>query len=445
MKSLTKGFPLKLIVLFAVPLLFGYLFQLFYSVMDTYIVGVTLGESALAAVGSTSTVSDLMIHLINGMTSGFAILVANCFGEKNEKNMKKAITATFCLGIVFALIFSVGCVLFLNPILRALNVPENIWADAASYIRIILAGLLASALYNCCAAVLRAMGDSVSPLIFLIVSSVLNIVLDLYFILGLHMGVSGAALATVIAQTVSFLLCLLYMWIRYPVLRFEREDFGWDHKMLAHMLKMGASMGFMQAFVSFGTLALQTSINTFGTKIIIAHTAARKITMIYMLPFSVFGQTMATYCGQNFGAKEYKRIRDGLVQTTLLVWGWCLLVLVSAQIFAPDLIALITSSQDGEILRNGGNYLRFDTWFYFIPTMICLIRNGMQGFGDALTPVISSGVELVGKVLIAMFLAPAVGYWGIIVAEPIVWFFMVIPLIVQLLRNPLIRNTVKEA
>lgn len=441
MKNLTKGNPLKLILLFALPLFIGQIFQLFYGLVDTRIVGETLGETSLAAVGSTTAVSDLMIHFMNGLTNGFAIIVATFFGAEDEKALKKSAAGTLLLGLLTAIVLTILATIFLYPILGFLNTPETILVEASSYIHIIILGLAASALYNACASILRAVGDSVTPLIFLILSSFLNIFLDYAFIKGFHFGVEGAALATVISQIISMILCLIYMVVKYPVLRLKPEDFRISPALLSRLIKTGLSMAFMVSFVSFGTLALQTSINTFGNDIIVAHSAARKATSIFMLPFGVFGTTLATYCGQNLGAGKPSRIKKGILNTILLTWAWCAVILIIVYTCAPLLIHLITTTTNPEILDTATLYLRVNSLLYFVPAVICLLRNGMQGIGDHITPVFSSIIELVGKVLAAMFFAPAVGYWGIILSEPIVWCIMVIPLLIKTIRNPLFRQT----
>lgn len=440
MKSLTSGKPLKVILTFAVPLFIGQLFQLFYSLVDTRIVGETLGETSLAAVGATTTLSDMIIGLLNGFTNGAAIIIATHFGANDEEKMKKAIGGTVLLGSGFALLVSAVCLLCLNPILGFLNIEDEMLSEARSYIGVVLAGLLAAVLYNVCAAVLRAIGDSFTPLIFLIVASFLNIGLDYAFILFLDMGVAGAAYATILSQAVSALLCFIYMRKKYPVLVLTKEDMKFSRKIYHSLFAMGISMGFMVSFVNLGTLALQTSINTFGTNIIVAHTAARKATSIFMLPFSVLGTTLATYCGQNLGAGQYARIKAGIRDTVLFTFGWCLCVILVAYTLSPQLIRMITASSEQEIMDTASLYLKVNTSFYFVPAVICLFRNSMQGFGDSKTPIFSSSLELIGKVVIACFLAPKIGYMGIIVSEPIVWIIMVIPLIVNMVRSPILRE-----
>ena len=444
MKNLTCGKPLKLILLFAIPLFIGQLFQLFYSLVDTRIVGSTLGEDALAAVGATTPLSDMLIGLLSGCTNGFAIIISTYFGAGDHKQMKRSVGSTVVLGLSFSLLISLLCLLLLSPILGILHVSNELLPNSAAYIRIVLMGLPVATFYNICAAILRAIGDSFTPLLFLILASFLNIILDYSFIKYLHMGVSGAALATVISQAISALLCFLYMQKKYPQLRLHREELVPSKALYRKLLSTGLSMGFMVSFVNLGTVALQTTINTFDNNIIVAHTAARKATNIFMLPFSVLGATLATYCGQNLGAGKYSRIRTGIRDTVLLTFGWCLLVILTAYTLSPQLVTLITASTQKEVIDTAALYLKVNTSFYFVPALICLLRNSMQGFGDSRTPVFSSSLELFGKIAIALLLAPAIGYFGIIIAEPIVWFIMVIPLLVGTLRNPVIKQADRE-
>ena len=437
MKILTEGKPLKLILQFALPLLVGRIFQLFYSLVDTRIVGEILGEIALAAVGSTSTLSDLLLSLLLGVTDGFGIVIATFFGAKDEKNMKKAIGSAVIFALSVAILVSILSLLFLAPILDFLNISADLRPIAESYIRIILLGLVTATCYNICASILRAVGDSVTPLIFLIFSTIVNIVLDYTFILCFHMGVAGAALATVISQAISALLCFFYMKHKYPELNLTREEFIPDKHICRPLISTGCSMAFMSAFVQFGTFSLQTSINTFGTNTIVAHSAARKISMLFMMPWGALGSTLATFCGQNMGAKKYDRIKIGIRDTILFTWGWCLVVILTAFTLSPFLIQLITATNEPEIINTASLYLKVNTLFYFVPTVICLLRSSMQGFGDSKTPVFSSSLELITKVVVAFVLAPLIGYWGIIISEPVAWIIMVIPLIINTLRNPI--------
>lgn len=434
MKSLTKGHPLKVILLFAVPLYVGQLFQLCYSLMDTRIIGSALGETSLAAVGATSSLSDLLIEFLNGIICGFGIIIARVYGAEEQDRLKKVIGATVTLGVAATLLTSGACLLFLPEILGILRVDQSLMTEASSYIRIIIAGLLATSLYNICTAVLRSIGDSFTPLVFLIVANLLNIGLDYLFVYGLHSGVAGAAIATVIAQAASALLCFVYMRRKYPQIGIALRDLLPDRSLCRELIPTGLSMGFMISFVTLGSLALQTCINTFGNNVIVAHTAARKVTMIFLMPFFVLGTALATYCGQNLGAKEYARIHRGIRDTIFLSCLWCVVVLLIVFTLSPVLIHLVTASSQPEILETASLYLKVNAVFYFLPAAICILRNSMQGFGDTRTPLLSSLVELAGKVLIAFLLAPAIGYMGVIVSEPIVWALMVVPLLIGMRR-----------
>ena len=426
MKDLTKGKPSTLILAFVLPIFLGNLLQLTYSVTDTRIVGSFLGEDALAAVGATTTLSNLIIGFLLGLANGFAIITAQRFGAKDIRGVKKSFAASLVLGTVISVVLTVLGLVFLQPILRFLNVPEHLIPVAGPYIFIIIAGLLATFLYDACAAALRALGDTVTPLVILAVSVALNIAGDLLFVLVLKAGVRGAAAATVLAQILAFVICWIYMLRRYEMLRLVREDFrDADTAMMKNMLGSGLSMGFMSSLVNIGSLTLQT---------------ARKISEIFMTMFSVFGQTMATYCGQNLGAGRIDRVKKGIRLGIFYTCIWCTLSAVASYTIGSWLVYLVTGSTNEVVILNATNYLKFDTLFYYVTAVICVLRNAMQGLGDHITPLISSSLEMVGKIVIAATLVPMLGYTGVIVAEPLVWFIMVIPLVVQIFRMPVLRE-----
>lgn len=443
MKDLTKGNSTKLIIEFTIPVLIGNILQLLYSLIDTRIVGENLGNMSLAAVGATNPVNTLIVGFLLGLTNGFAIQVSRSFGAGNKDELRKSVAGTIKLGLIVSIILTIVSLVFLKPLLIALNTKEELLEESYAYISIIFAGMTASMLYNVCASILRAIGDTITPLVFLGISTVLNIVGDLFFIKVVKLGVRGAAIATVIAQVISFVLCALYMWKKYEILRIKKSDFKVPQGMIKNMFKSGLSMGFMMSLVSLGTVALQGTINTFSNNTIVAHTAARKITELYMLLFGVLGTTMATFCSQNLGAGKVDRIKKALKGTILVSFVWSIGMMILSYTVAPQLVYLVTATDEVEVIDIACKYLRIDTLFYFFPAMISIIRNAMQGIGDHITPIISSGIELVGKFLIATLLAPKIGYMGIIVAEPIVWVLMVLPLIVQIIRNPLLKKAKK--
>lgn len=445
MKDLTKGKPSILILSFALPIFLANLLQLTYSIVDTRIVGSYLGESTLAAVGATTTLSNLMIQFLMGVSNGFAIITAQKFGAKDYDGVRKSFAMSLKLGCTIALAISIVCMVFLRQILVFLNVSDTLMETAMSYIFVIIAGLLATFLYDACAAALRALGDTLTPLIILLVSVCLNIVGDIFLVVVVRMGVRGAALATVLAQTIAFIICWVYMVKKYEVLRVKGADFigdksDADRQMLKNMLSAGMSMGFMSSLINIGSLTLQTAINKLGQDIIVAHTAARKISEIFMIMFTVFGQTMATYCGQNIGAGEVKRVKQGIRLAILYTCIWCTMVLIASYTIGPWLVYLVTGTHNEVVITNATNYLKFDTIFYFVTAVICIVRNAMQGLGEQITPLVSSSLEMIGKIVIAFTLVPMLGYTGVIVAEPIVWFIMVIPLLVKIFRMPVLKE-----
>lgn len=441
MKDLTKGKPSILILTFALPIFLGNLLQLTYSLIDTRIVGSFLGEDALAAVGATTTLSNLIIGFLFGLCNGFGILTAQYFGARKMDRLRKSFAHALEFGIVVAILLTAAGLIFLNPILVFLNVPEELTTVAYEYIAVIIAGLTATLFYDVFAATLRAMGNTVIPLIILFLSVILNIGGDLLFVAVFDTGVWGAAFATVLSQVVAAVVCGIYIYLKYPILRVKSTDFACnDLSMVRNMLSSGLSMGFMSSLVNIGSLTLQTSINKLGQDIIIAHTAARKISEIFMIMFSVFGQTMATYCGQNIGAGEIRRIKRGILLAIGYTYIWCVLNIITSYTISPWLVSIITGSHNPVVIENATAYLKFDTLFYFVPAVICILRNSLQGLGERIIPVISSFLEMGGKVVIAATLVPILNYTGVILAEPIVWFIMVIPLLIKIFRMPVLKE-----
>lgn len=434
-KTLTEGTPWKQILLFSIPIFWGNIFQLLYSLVDTKIVGSTLGTEALAAVGSVSTLHTLMTGFLNGLTLGFSLITAMCFGADNMKRLKKSFAMTIGLGVLTTTVLVVALMFVLQPLLHLLNVPEEQFAMSYAYISVLIVGLFATVLYNLCANTLRAIGDSLTPLLFLILATVSNIGLDYLFILEFHMGVQGAAYATVLAQLISVVLCFVRIFRKFPILHLQKSDFRPEKGLIVEMYKSGLSMGLMSCLVSIGTIMLQSAINTFGTTVIVAHTAARKVFEIMSLPMSVLGSAMATYCGQNYGAKRFDRIRQGIRASLLIAAIWSVAVFIICHTVEGALIQFVASTTDAEVIYWGSMYLKVDMSFIVVCGVIVILRNSMQGFGDRVIPVFSSCIELAGKIIFAFVFAPMFAYWGIIWAEPVVWIAMVIPLIVKVVHT----------
>ena len=437
MKDLTKGKISTLILGFAIPVFLGNLLQLTYSLADTRIVGSFLGERSLAAVGATTTISNLIVGFLLGLANGFAIITAQKFGAGDKKRVRRSFAIALVLGVIVSAILILIGTVFINPILGFLNVPGKLFIETKQYILIIIIGLWVTMFYDILMAVMRAIGDTLTPLLILAISVGLNIVLDLLFVAVWKTGTWGAAAATVLAQFIALVICCFYMIHKYELLRLNKNDFkDLESKMIKEMLATGMSMGFMSSLVNIGSLTLQTAINKLGQEIIVAHTAARKITEIYMIMFSVFGQTMATFCGQNMGAGKVDRIKKGMKLAIIYTCVWSTFAMIASYTIGPQLVHMVTGSHKDIVIVNATNYLKFNTIFYYVPAVISIVRNVMQGIGDQITPLVSSGLEMVGKVVIAFTLVPLMGYAGVIVAEPIVWFIMVIPLLVQIIRTP---------
>ena len=440
MKDLTKGNITKLIFSFAVPLLLGNIFQLFYNLADTRIVGEALGKNALAALGATSAINTVVVGFLNGLTNGFSLVTARYFGAKEFDQMRKSVALSLVLGLITSAVLTAVSLIFLEPLLTALNTSDEIFTQAKDYIFIILAGMTVTMLYNVCAGVLRAVGDTVSPLIFLIISTLLNIGLDFLFIYKLDSGVKGAAYATVLAQGISVLLCVIYIFIKHKALIPKPSDYYPDIKMAGNIYASGVSMGLMISLVGIGSLIMQGAINSFSTDTIVAHTTARKISEIYFLPISVFGASAATLASQNFGAGLIPRVKESVWKATLLTWGWSLIVIAITWFCTPFLVHLVTGISESEIVSLVEKYLKINTAFYGVLTIVIIFRNALQGVDDKLTPILSSVLELVGKALVAKILAKKIGYMGIIISEPLVWAGMAIILGIGFARNKSFRE-----
>ena len=442
--NLTEGNPLKLILLFAIPVFLGRLFQMTYSLVDTKIVGSILGEQALAAVGSVSTLYNLLTGIFSGFTLGFSILIAQNFGAGEEQTLKKNVASSIVLGMATAVVIIFGVVLFLNPILKVMNVPDAQLVMAHDYILILVWGMFITLWYNLCADMLRAIGDSVTPLIFLILATVINIILDYAFIGALGLGVAGAGYATVLSQFLSAVLCLLRIKRSFPVLHIAKEHFLFEKERMGLLYKNGLAMALMSSLVNCGTVILQTGINRLGTNIIVAHTAARKVFEIFSLPVSVFGASMATYCGQNYGAGKYDRIRQGLKAVLGIGCVFSIIIFILSHTISPYLISFIASSDNEEVIYWGTKYLEYDMSFQVVCVFIVILRNSLQGIGDQRTPVFSSFIELAGKIVFTVVFVRFFGYWAVIWTEPVIWICMVIPLLVTAFKNPVLFGKKKE-
>jgi len=420
-KDLTKGAPMGLLLSFGLPLLFGYLFQQLYNVVDTAIVGKTLGENALAAVGSTGAISFLVVGFCTGVCGGFAIPVAQQFGAGNPRELRRYVTGGVWLSVLFGLALTVVTVLTCGDILHMMHTPADIYRRSYSYIATIFAGLPAYFLYNFCASTLRALGDSRTPVIWLIVSSVVNIALDIAFILLFRMDVFGAALATVIAQALSGVGCLVRMVRGFPVLRMERADWAWDAPKLGRLCLMGLPMGLQYSITAIGSVTLQGAVNTLGTGYVAAVTAGSKVSMFLCCPFDAMGATMATYGGQNVGAGRLNRLRQGMLACTLLGVGYALGALGVSILFSEPLCMLFLDAESAQLLPLCQEYLLTNAMFYFPLALVNIFRFLIQGMGFAPLATLAGVFELAARAVVGLFLVPVFGYTAACFASPVAW------------------------
>lgn len=435
MKDLTKGYPAKVIMMFAIPLMFGNIFQQLYNMADSMIVSTFVGTGALAAVGATSVVSNTLIGFINGLTQGFSILIANSFGAKDLKRMRRFIAGTIVLTLGVAVIITVVGFTFIVPILEFLNTPADILPDAVSYVKIILAGTIFSAIYNMCANVLRAVGDSKRPLYCLIVGVVTNVVLDLLFVRVFHWGIEGAAYATIISQALTGILCGSYLVMKFREILPKGDEWQLEEGQYSNLITSGLSMGLMGCIVNMGTIILQGAINGLGTDIIAAHTAARRIFDILMIMVYTEGVAMTTFVSQNMGAGLVKRVRQGVRHANLIVTGITTILIVACYLFAEPVLKWITHTENGAIIEAGVMYLRIGVLFFYVLGPLFVLRCSLQGMGRKVVPVIASVLEMVVKVLSASLLVPAFGYVGVAFTEPISWIIMTIWLTIAYLAK----------
>ena len=428
--DLIDGPILPALLSFALPILLSNIFQQLYNTSDVMIVGRFLGQKSLAAVGATSAIFDLIVGFAVGVGNGMGIIIARNYGAKNEDQLRKSVAATAVIGNILSLfVIFIGAV-GLYPMLQFLGTPSAIVAQSYLYISTIVNGVAVTFAYNLCAGLLRAVGDSLAALYFLIIAAILNILLDLYFITQLHLGVQSAGIATIIAQGISALLCLLYIRKKVPFLLPHRKDFVWDKELYQDLLSQGLAMGLMTSIVSIGTVILQSAINQLGTTIISAQVAARRIMSFAVLPITAIASSITTFISQNFGAEQFQRIKKGVTIANLLSWVWSVLVAALLFFTSPSLTSFISGSTNPDLIANASLYLQISSCFYPILASLIILRNSLQGMGKKLTPLTSSFIELFGKIFFVLWIIPHTGYMGVILCEPLIWIPMTLQLII---------------
>ena len=419
--DMTSGSPMKMILSFTFPIFIGNVFQQFYNMADAVIVGKFVGTKALAAVGSTGTIMFLIYGFVVGMTAGFTVLTAQKFGAGDMRAMRQTVAGASILSLIVGVILTAAFMILMKPWLMAMNTPEDIFADAYAYIMIVSAGILAQMLYNLLASVLRALGNSKVPLYFLILSALLNIVLDLVLIIVFHMGAAGAAVATVVSQGVSGLLCLVYIVKCVPVLRMSRDDWRPSGHLLKTQMRIGIPMALQYSITAIGTMMVQSSLNILGSTLVAAYTAAGKIEQVVSQAYVALGTTLATYSAQNIGAGDVPRIRRGFRATTWIgvIYSFAAAALVMT---VGKYMTYLFVSEDVELIMDSVDLYLKCAGSLFIPLAIVNIyRNGIQGLGYGLLPMMAGVAELVGRGVMSVIAAQQKSYLGVCLASPAAW------------------------
>lgn len=421
MKELTTGKPLKLIFLFTIPLLIGNIFQQFYNMADMIIVGQTLGKNALAAVGATGSITFLIIGFAQGLTSGLSIITAQRFGAKDYQGVKKSFATSIMISSVLTVVLTVLSLIFVRPLLLLMQTPPEILADAQTFISIILIGIFAAMAFNLLSNMLRALGDSRTPLVFLIIASVINVVLDLVLIINFHMGVAGAGVATVTAQIVASLLCLVYIQRRIPNLQVRKKDFRIDRREIRDHLNAALPMGFQTSIIAIGAIVLQGALNSLGTDAVAAQAAAGKIDQFAIQPMMSFGITMATFTAQNYGAKKYGRILEGVKSALSLSIIFSFFAGGIVIFFGKQLVTLFVSASETQVIHLSQIYFNINGSLYWVLAILLVVRYTLQGLGQSVIPTLAGIMELVMRSFAAILLTAMFGYVGAAAASPLAW------------------------
>ena len=420
-KDLTSGSPFGLILGFALPMLLGLLFQQFYNMVDTMVVGQCLGVTSLAAVGSTGSINFMINGFCIGAATGFAIPVAQKFGAGDYKGMRKFVANAGYLAAVFAVVMTAAVGVLCMDILRWMNTPEDIIQGAYDYIFVIFMGIPVTYMYNLLAGIIRSLGDSKTPVYFLLLSSVLNIGLDFFTILVLRMGVGGPALATVVSQGISAVLCLAYMIHKFPVLRMDGDEKKPDRDMIRVLCAMGIPMGLQYSITAIGSVILQAAVNSLGSMAVAAVSTGSKISMFFCTPFDALGGTMATWAGQNVGAKKLDRVREGVQKASLMGFAYSAAAFAALFFCGRYLALLFVDSSETELIRQISTFLICNSMFYIPLTLVNVVRFAIQGMGFSTFAILAGVCEMAARAFVGFCLVPVFGFLPACFASPLAW------------------------
>ncbi|MFP3155539.1 MATE family efflux transporter [Lachnospiraceae bacterium ZAX-1] len=429
MKDMTSGNPLKIIIFFTIPILLGNVFQQFYNMADAIIVGRFIGEDALAAVGSTGSIMFLVLGFNIGFAQGFGIKISHAYGAKDDALLKHYVSVSIILGLIISFIMTALTVSCSKQLLLFMKTPDNILTMANDYIIVIYAGMTATMFFNVFSSILRAVGDSKTPLYFLIVSSILNIALDLFFIIILHMGPEGAAYATVVSQGVSALLCCFYMFRKFDILKISKKDFYLDSCSVRQLLSIGVPMAVNYSITAIGVMVLQSAVNVFGSTVVAAYTAASKVDQLATQTMPALATTMSTYCGQNLGAGKYDRIYSGMNKGLILGFFCAGFAAFICVVFGNYMVGWFLSNPTESMLSYTTQYLHTISCYYAFLSLVFLYRHSLQGLGLGLVPMMSGILELIGRSSIVLLLLKPWGFTAVTLSSPFAWVVAGIPLL----------------
>ena len=421
MKDLTTGSPMRLILGFAVPMLLGLLFQQFYNMVDTIVVGKFLGVSALASVGSTGSINFMINGFCIGVCSGFAIPIAQRFGAGDYHGLRKFTANAGWLSAAFAVVMTAVVGVLCMDILRWMQTPEDIIQGAYDYIFIIFLGIPVTYLYNMLSGIIRSLGDSRTPVYFLLLSSAMNIFLDVFTILVMGMGVDGPAYATVVSQGISGLLCLVYMIKHYPVLKMTEEEKKPDPNMMKILCSMGIPMGLQYSITAIGSVVLQAAVNSLGSMAVAAVSAGNKVSMFFCCPFDALGGTMATFAGQNVGAGKLDRVREGVKMASIIGIVYSVIVFAVLALGGKYIALLFLDAGETEIIDQVSIFLIGNSMFYIPLVFVNVVRFAIQGMGFSTFAILAGVCEMAARTFVGFFLVPIFGYLPICIASPLAW------------------------
>lgn len=434
--DLTIGDPLKVVLLFALPLFLSNIFQQLYNLSDIAIIGHALGDDALSAIGSVSTIYGFFNSLLFGMSSGFGVVISKYYGAKDPDQLRKAIANTGFIAIIWSIIITVLGLVSLKPLMRVLKTPAEIFDTAYSYAVIVIGLCVFLFAYNVLSGMLRSIGNSKAPLYFLIISVTMNIALNYTFVVKLGAGLPGAAIATAISQCIASVLTVIYIIKYVPEFHLTRNDLKLNKEMLIDLFTSGIAFALMYTVVNLGTMILQSAINSFGPVTIAAHTTARKISELCMMTVSTLANSMATFAGQNHGARRYDRIKTGLKKIMIFSFCFDTVLIILIYVFGNLMVKGISGSSTKELIDTATFYLKVDLPFYYVLSVILITRTTLQGIGAKFVPIIASIMEMAFKAFTAGYLAVKLGYLGIAICEPITWvvcaIFMVIVFVIEI-------------